>query len=119
MNYAKIGVFSTLGLFLLCNLALAWPLTGTLQEWSFEDLRPHDIAFTEDGTAWLVHDVSPVGKVFSFDPSTGSVGVQVTASENAHFHKIARAPDGKMWITDGEQHRLYYFDPNVDPEDIT
>lgn len=119
MNYAKIGAFCTLGLFLLCNLALAWPLTGTLQEWSFEDLRPHDIAFTEDGTAWLVHDVSPVGKVFSFDPSTGSVGAQVTASENAHFWKIARAPDGKMWITDDEQHRLYYFDPNVDPEDIT
>lgn len=122
MKCAKILLFSTLGLFPLCNLALAWPLTGVLQEWSVEDLRPHDIAFTEDGTAWLVHEqpgVAPVGKVFTFDPSSGSVGAEVTASENAHFWKIAQAPDGKMWITDDEQHRLYYFDPNVDPEDIT
>jgi len=115
MRCAKILLFCTLGLFLLCNLALAWPLTGMLQEWGgWEDLHPRDLTILSDGSVWLVHDDKDaddgyVGKVFTIDPSDG-LGDMYEVSD-ARFKSIDRDPDGILWITDHAFDKIYRFDP--------
>ena len=113
MKYARILAFCALGVLLCCNLAIAWDLNGgTLEEWDSSPLRPYDIEVLSDGSAWLtLHEpaLTDVGKVFTIDPSDGSI-TDFEAPFDAQFLTLDKASDDTLWIAD-VQDRLVHFDP--------
>lgn len=96
------------------GLPPAWPPTGILKEWGIEGFRAHDIEVAEDGTAWALSDRSGNAELRAFVPLHHTPPINAgpfSPDDAAHFRKIARDLDGRMWITDQLGDRLYRFDP--------
>jgi streptogramin lyase len=113
VKITKKIVLCIIGLLLSCNLALAWDLTGMLQEWDTSPLRPYDIVVLSDGSPWLnFYDESAdedIGRMFTINPSGGSTAA-FEAPFPARFITIDRALDDSIWIAD-RLDKIVRFEP--------
>ena len=113
MKYDRgsVSCILLLHLFLFVTVEAWGRPTGALDEWDTSPLRPYDIVVLPDGSAWLNFyemALSDVGKVFTIDPSDGSV-TEFEAPFPARFGTMDRAPGNALWIAD-HHHRIVHFD---------